>query len=77
MKPAMLTIALAQMDVLTGQPDANLARARDFAAQARDAGADLREIHKARRYLTVYEDRRPMLTASSHRPTTSIQQPVL
>jgi len=29
------------MDVLTGQPDANLARARDFAAQARDAGADL------------------------------------
>jgi omega-amidase len=37
----LLTIALAQMDVLTGQPDANLARARDFAAQARDAGADL------------------------------------
>jgi omega-amidase len=37
----MLTVALAQMDVLTGQPDANLARARDFAAQARDAGADL------------------------------------
>ena len=55
----MLTIALAQMNVLTGQPDANLARARDFAAQARDAGADLREIHKARRYLTVYGDRRP------------------
>jgi omega-amidase len=38
---SLLTIALAQMDVLTGQPDANLARARDFAAQARDAGADL------------------------------------
>ena len=37
----MLTIALAQMDVLTGQPEANLARVRDFAAQARDAGADL------------------------------------
>jgi omega-amidase len=37
----MLTIALAQMNVLTGRPDANLARARDFAAQARDAGADL------------------------------------
>ena len=38
---SLLTIALAQMDVLTGQPDANLARARDFAAQAQDAGADL------------------------------------
>jgi omega-amidase len=38
---SLLTIALAQMNVLTGQPDANLARARDFAAQARDAGADL------------------------------------
>jgi len=37
----MLTIALAQMDVRTGQPEANLARAREFAAQARDAGADL------------------------------------
>jgi omega-amidase len=38
---SLLTIALAQMNVLTGRPDANLARARDFAAQARDAGADL------------------------------------
>jgi omega-amidase len=38
---SLLTIALAQMDVLTGQPEANLARARDLAAQARDAGADL------------------------------------
>jgi len=37
----MLTIALAQMDIATGQPEANLARARDFAAQAREAGADL------------------------------------
>lgn len=37
----MLTIALAQMDVRTGQPEANLARVRDFAAQAREAGADL------------------------------------
>ena len=37
----MITIALAQMDVPTGQPESNLARARDFAAQAREAGADL------------------------------------
>jgi omega-amidase len=37
----VLTIALAQMDVLTGQPEANLARARALAAQAREAGADL------------------------------------
>jgi len=37
----MLTIALAQMDVPTGQPEANLARAREFASQAREAGADL------------------------------------
>ena len=37
----MLIIALAQMDVRTGQPQANLARARDFAAQAQEAGADL------------------------------------
>jgi omega-amidase len=41
LKPAMITIALAQMDVFTGRPEANLARARDFAARARDAGADL------------------------------------
>ena len=37
----MITIALAQIDVQTGQPEGNLARARDFAAQAREAGADL------------------------------------
>jgi omega-amidase len=37
----MLTIALAQMDVLTGRPEANLARVRDFAIQAQEAGADL------------------------------------
>jgi omega-amidase len=37
----MLTIALAQMNVHSGQPDANVARVRDFAAQAREAGADL------------------------------------
>jgi len=36
-----LTIALAQMDILTGQPEANLARARNLTAQAREAGADL------------------------------------
>jgi predicted amidohydrolase len=29
------------MDVPTGQPESNLARVRDFAAQAQDAGADL------------------------------------
>lgn len=37
----MITIALAQMDVSVGQPEANLARARKFAAQAHEAGADL------------------------------------
>ena len=37
----MLTIALAQMDIRTARPEANLSRARDFAAQAREAGADL------------------------------------
>jgi predicted amidohydrolase len=37
----MLTIALAQMDVPQGHPEANLARARAFAAQAQEAGADL------------------------------------
>jgi predicted amidohydrolase len=36
-----LTIALAQMDVRRGQPQTNLSRAREFAAQARDANADL------------------------------------
>jgi omega-amidase len=37
----VITIALAQIDVSTGQPETNLARARDFAAQAQEAGADL------------------------------------
>jgi omega-amidase len=37
----MVTVALAQMGVDAGQPDATLARARAFAAQAREAGADL------------------------------------
>jgi predicted amidohydrolase len=37
----VITIALAQMDVPAGHPEANLARARRFAAQAREAGADL------------------------------------
>jgi len=37
----MLTIALAQMDVRTGRPEANLAKARTFAAQAQEAGANL------------------------------------
>ena len=41
MHPEMLTIALAQMDVPRGQPEANLARARVFAGQARDVEADL------------------------------------
>jgi len=38
---AVITIALAQMDVAAGRPEANLERARDFAAQAHEAGADL------------------------------------
>ena len=37
----VITIALAQMDVAAGRPEANLGRARDFAAQAHEAGADL------------------------------------
>ena len=37
----MLTIALAQMDVPTGQPEANLARVHNFAAEAREASTDL------------------------------------
>lgn len=41
MDAEMLTIALAQMDVPQGRPQANLARARAFAAQAQEAGADL------------------------------------
>lgn len=36
-----LTIALAQMDVPPGRAERNLARAREFAAQAGEAGADL------------------------------------
>jgi len=40
-EPDTITIALAQIDVPTGQPETNLARARDFAAQASAAGADL------------------------------------
>ncbi|MBN1179168.1 MAG: carbon-nitrogen family hydrolase [Anaerolineae bacterium] len=38
---ADVTIALAQMDVRPGEAEHNLARARAFAAQARDAGADV------------------------------------
>jgi omega-amidase len=41
LEPPMITIALAQMDVSIGQPEANLTRARKFAAQAHEAGADL------------------------------------
>lgn len=41
MKARRLTIALAQMDVPQGCPERNLARAREFAAQAHEAGADL------------------------------------
>jgi omega-amidase len=41
LEPSMITIALAQMDVSIGQPEANLARAQKFAAQAHEAGADL------------------------------------
>lgn len=41
MEPELLTIALAQMDVPKGRPERNLARAREFAAQAHDADADL------------------------------------
>jgi omega-amidase len=37
----MLTIGLAQMDVPIGRPEVNLARAREFAAQAGQAGADI------------------------------------
>jgi len=37
----MLTIALAQMDVRTARPEANLAQARKFTAQAREAVADM------------------------------------
>lgn len=41
MEPEWLTIALAQMDVPQGRPERNLARARELAAQAHDADADL------------------------------------
>ena len=41
MNPELLTIGLAQMDVQLGRPERNLARARGFAAEARDADADL------------------------------------
>jgi predicted amidohydrolase len=37
----ILTIALAQIDVRVGKPEVNLERVRNFAAQAREAGADL------------------------------------
>lgn len=39
--PRSLTLALAQMDIRTGHPEANLSRAREFAAQAKEAQADL------------------------------------
>ncbi len=41
MEPELLTIALAQMDVPRGCGPENLARAREFAAQARAAEADI------------------------------------
>jgi len=41
MESNLLIIALVQMDVSTGRPEANLAGARDFAAEAQEAGADL------------------------------------
>ena len=41
MEPELLTIALGQMDVLRGRGPENLARAREFAVQARAAEADL------------------------------------
>ena len=37
----MVTIGLAQMDVLIGQPERNISRVRDFTAQAQEAGVDL------------------------------------
>ncbi len=39
--PRFLTLALAQMDIQTGHPEANLAQAREFAAQAQKAEANL------------------------------------
>ena len=41
MKAQLLTIALGQMDVPQGRPERNLARAREFAAAAQEADADL------------------------------------
>ncbi len=37
----LLSIALAQIDIRTGEPEANLAKAKVFAAQAQEAGADI------------------------------------
>jgi len=36
-----LTISLAQMDVALGQPEANFARARELAAEAKRRGSDV------------------------------------
>lgn len=41
MKPLACVISLAQMDVHTGQPESNLAKAREYASQAQEAGANL------------------------------------
>jgi omega-amidase len=41
MDGTVFTIALAQMDVDIGVPEANINRVREFAAQAREAGSDL------------------------------------
>ncbi len=41
MNAQYITLALVQMDIATGQPEANLERAREYTIQARDAGADL------------------------------------
>lgn len=41
MNAQCITLALAQMDIITGRSEVNLERARNLAAQAREAGADL------------------------------------
>ena len=41
MEAEQLTITLGQMDIALGQPEQNLVKARDFAAQAREADADI------------------------------------
>jgi len=41
MESDTVTIAIAQMDIQVARPEANLVRARRFAAQASDAGADI------------------------------------